>query len=74
MNQAQLWVIHCGGSNRWSDDRGGDLFTSEAMARRTFDKYRAALDRVGAKIVLCGLDDDLAQIGDLYHEGAKPYV
>ena len=70
--QAQLWVIAIPGTNqRWTDDRGGDLFTSEAMAMRTFAKYKDALHRVGGAIQPCGLDDDLAQLGDLYHEGDK---
>jgi hypothetical protein len=66
MTKAQLWVIRCG-EGWWMDDAGGALFTSEAMAQRVFEQYRPALERVGARIELCGLDDDLAQLGQLYH-------
>lgn len=64
----ELWVIDCGNHNRWTDDRGGYLFVSHEMARRTYEKYKDALSRIDAKITLALLDDDLAQMGDLYHE------
>lgn len=66
---AQLWVIECTGGGWWSDDDGGNLFTSPAMAQRVVNRYRDALERVGYTIKPCGLDDDLAQMGQLYHEG-----
>lgn len=70
MVKAQLWEIAVGATSlRWTDDEGGTLFVSRGMAQRTFDKYTDALTRVGASIVPCDLDDDLAQMGKLYHEG-----
>ena len=68
-DKVQLWVIAIPGtSQRFSDDKGGDMFTSPEMARRTFHKYADCLKRVGAVIQPCDLDDDLAQMGQLYHE------
>jgi hypothetical protein len=73
MTKAQLWVIKCG-QGWWSDDGGRSFFTSPAMARRVADKYSAALNRVGYSIELCGLDDDLAQLGGLYNEDLAKLV
>lgn len=70
MLKPNMWIIDCGNEIRWSDDRGGNLFVSRDMAMRTYEKYKEALERIGAKVVEAGLDADLAQMCDLYHEGA----
>mgnify|MGYP003644782100 CR=1 FL=1 len=70
--QAQLWVIDCtnpgyGPNGWWTDNWGGNLFTSPAMAQRALEKHRKLLPH-WAEIKPCRLDDDLAQMGNLYHE------
>lgn len=67
MNKAILWVaIAKDGSGWFSDDAGGNLFVSEEQARRALRRHGVSLDDVG--ISLCGLDDDLGQMGKLYNE------
>lgn len=65
--KAQLWWIRCTGGGVWSDDDGGSMFVSEAEALKVVEQFRPALERVGYRVELCGLDDDLAQMGQLYH-------
>lgn len=65
--KANLWLIRCSSNTCWTDDDGGYLFTSPRMAQKVFDKYKEELEKVNAKIEPCDLDDDLAQLGNLYH-------
>jgi hypothetical protein len=61
--KAQLWVIKSRRVNGWfTDDDGGNLFVSPAMAQRAIWLY----DVKDVDIVPCELDDDLAQMGQLF--------
>jgi hypothetical protein len=61
--KAQLWVIKSRDTNGWfTDDDGGNLFVSPAMAQRAIWLY----DVKDVDIVPCELDDDLAQMGQLF--------
>ena len=65
--KAILWCIAAkDGSGCFTDDSGGNMFVSEEMARRTMNRHKLWET---CEIHPCGLDDDLAQLGDLYHEG-----
>lgn len=73
--KAQLWVIDCtnpgyGRTGYWSDDNGGFLFVSPDMAQRALDKWAHKLP-AWAEIKPCNLDDDLAQMAELYNEGVN---
>ena len=61
--KAQLWVIKSRSVNGWlTDDEGGNLFVSPDMAQRAIWLY----DVKDVDIVPCELDDDLAQMGQLF--------
>jgi len=68
MKKAELFVIALNGG--WfADDKGGNLFVSYHMAERVRQKYVETMPQMhDSKIVPCGLDDDLAQMGQLYNE------
>lgn len=64
--KAQLWVISGRDDNAavFCDDRGGQFFTSERLALETMKLH----GMTQCVVRLTELDDDLAQMGDLYHE------
>lgn len=59
-----LYVIEKERGNWFADDNGGNLFTSERMAKRAMDKWPELTK--GCKIIPCPLDDDLAQMSQLF--------
>lgn len=63
--KANLWVI-ANDNGWWTDDNGGSLFTSEEQAQKIMQKH--GLEKLGCRVQLCGLDDDLAQMSKLYNE------
>lgn len=60
-----LWVLRALDGAYWTDDRGGNLFVSEAQAEACLKRHK--LEAI-CQVLPCGLDEDLAQMGDLYHE------
>lgn len=67
--KAILWVIAAKDGSGWfNDDEGGHLFCSDELARKTMNRHKL-WDT--CEIIPCGLDDDLAQLGKLYHEGVN---
>jgi hypothetical protein len=72
MSKTTLFEIGKPGSAlRWTDDtpQHGTLFVTMAMAQRCMDRHRNEITEAGASIIPCELDEDLAQMGNLYHEG-----
>jgi len=67
--KAELWVIKAK-NGFWTDDRGGNLFTSRRMAEETLANWlpHRPIDLAGAEVQMCDLDDDIGQMGNLYHE------
>jgi len=63
--KAQLWWIANEKGDVFADDAGGTLFTSESLAQKAFDRWNPDC---GVSVRPCNLDDDLAQMCNLYHE------